>query len=104
MAPPPIPFIELDQMPSFTASVPLRKLKNPVCGQYLGHDHGSQGPCIILYCYFVYIYIYIYIYKNRRKFNNSKRLTRAFVLSGDIICFHRRGVRHNANFVAYVPM
>ena len=42
-----------------------------------------------------------YIYKNRRKFDNSKRLICEFVLSGDVVCFQRRGVRHNANDVAY---
>ena len=44
------------------------------------------------------------IYKNSRKFDNSKRLTCEFVLSGDVACFQRRGVRHNANYVAYAPM
>ena len=42
--------------------------------------------------------------KNRHKFGNSKRLTCAFVLSGDFVCFHRRSERQNANYVAYVQM
>ena len=59
-----------------------------LCSQYLGHDRGSQGPCICPHCYFVY---------SRRKFDNSKRLTCEFVLSGDVVYFQQRGVRHIHN-------
>ena len=51
-----------------------------------------------------------YIYQNRRKFDNSKRLTcvfevvTSFVLSSDIVCFHQRGVCHNADYEVCVTM
>ena len=39
------------------------------------------------------------IHKNRHKVDNSRWLPCAFVFSGDIVCFQRRPVRHNANYV-----
>ena len=44
------------------------------------------------------------LYNNCRMFDNSKWLTCEFVLSGDVACFQLRGVRHNANDVAYAAM
>ena len=53
--------------------------KNPAfCGQYLGGGRGIRGTCIFLHCYFVH-------HQNRRRFDNSKRLSCAFVLSGDVV-------------------
>ena len=76
---------------SFRTSVPLRNLKTSVCGHY----RGTQGPCIFLHCYFVY---------KKLMFDNSKRLSCAFVFSGNVVYFQRRHVRHNANYVAYAQM
>ena len=39
------------------------------------------------------------MHKNRRKFDNSRRLPCAFVVCGDVVCFQRRPVRHIANYV-----